>query len=142
MNKQQAFTYTSPYIVFVDDDEEDREMVLETFERLNYHNIQVLPDADQLLDQLGKLSAEQYPSLIVLDSNLPRLGGETTLMVIKKDPKFHTIPVMVMSSLMHSQKRETLLTLGACRAEEKPATLTAYTQLMQELVTQVQASKG
>ena len=134
--------YTSPYIVFVDDDEEDQEMVLETFERLNFPHIQVLSDASQLLDQLEKMPAEQYPSLIVLDSNLPQMGGETALMTLKKDPKFHTIPVMVLSSLMNPQKRKTLLTLGACRAEEKPATMTAYNQLMQELVTQVQASRS
>jgi CheY-like chemotaxis protein len=137
INQPSLIQHTVPYILFVDDDEEDRELILEAFERLDFHQIQVLPDADQLLEHLKKRPTTQYPSLIVLDSNLPRLGGESTLMVLKKDPRLESIPVMVLSSLMNSQKKETLLNLGACRAEEKPATITAFDQLMKELIAQV-----
>jgi CheY-like chemotaxis protein len=38
------------------------------------------------------------PDLIFLDLNLPRKGGRETLAEIKQDPKFGTIPVVILTT--------------------------------------------
>jgi|SRR5581483_7554907 len=38
------------------------------------------------------------PDLILLDLNLPRMDGLTVLSVVKADPAFRTIPVMILST--------------------------------------------
>jgi hypothetical protein len=45
----------------------------------------MLSDGEELFDFLQKIKMpESLPTLIILDYNLPRLGGEATLVLLKK----------------------------------------------------------
>lgn len=53
------------------------------------------------------------PDLIVLDLILPKKDGFTVLKELKADPKFKTIPVVVLSNLGQDEEIKKALALGA-----------------------------
>ncbi|HEY0039729.1 MAG TPA: response regulator [Flavisolibacter sp.] len=88
-------------ILYVDDDPDDREFLIEAIKKEN-------PDVKLLLAGNGleaidcllemKETNTSLPSLIILDINMPFLDGRETFERIQKDPDLKKIPVLVLSS--------------------------------------------
>jgi two-component system, chemotaxis family, response regulator Rcp1 len=55
------------------------------------------------LRHTGKYAQEQYPDLILLDLNLPQMGGGEVLEKIKEDEKLRRIPVVVLTTSQAEQ---------------------------------------
>ena len=96
----------SPNLVFLaDDDPDDRRLIAEAFKEkekgLEWH---FMENGEQLLNNLkGK---GHYPTLILLDLNMPVLNGLEALLEIRKDKKLNTVPVIILStSGLHKDKR-------------------------------------
>lgn len=53
--------------------------------------------AEDGFDALGKISA-QHPQIIFVDIMMPRLDGYQTCALIKRNPKFKSTPVIMLSS--------------------------------------------
>jgi two-component system, chemotaxis family, response regulator Rcp1 len=54
--------------------------------------------AMEFLGRKGKYSKAPRPDLILLDLNLPRKDGREVLEELKADPKYNTIPVIVLTT--------------------------------------------
>jgi CheY-like chemotaxis protein len=54
--------------------------------------------AMEFLNRQGKFAQSVRPDLILLDLNLPRKDGREVLEELKADPKFNTIPVVVLTT--------------------------------------------
>ncbi len=86
-------------IVVVDDDELVRDLVRNG---LAHEKCKITPAADggkvlQLLEKTKKYSLLTKPDLIVLDVNMPGMGGLEVLGKIKSDPEFQSIPVIMLT---------------------------------------------
>lgn len=55
-------------------------------------------EALAFLEKRGKYGEASLPDLILLDLNLPGMGGHEVLAVLKKDDRLKTIPVVVLST--------------------------------------------
>ncbi len=91
-------------ILIADDDPDDR-MFLEQALRENgfRSEIRSVEDGEDLLDYLHQRGnytpkTAPYPSLLILDLNMPRVNGFQALKVIKESPKLQRLPVVVMST--------------------------------------------
>jgi signal transduction histidine kinase/CheY-like chemotaxis protein len=62
--------------------------------------------------------AKQLPELIILDHQMPDLDGEQTLLLLKKDPQFKDIPVLICTGT-HEHERA-LTAAGATAVLLKP----------------------
>lgn len=65
------------------------------------NNLSVVDDGVKALAFLrheGEFEKAPRPDLILLDLNLPRMGGREVLAEVKSDPKLKTIPVVVLTS--------------------------------------------
>ena len=71
----------------------------------------------------------KHPDVIVLDLNLPRLGGGQVLERIRANPKFHHTPIIVLTSSDSSRDRARVLELGADRYFCKPTDLRSFMDL-------------
>jgi CheY-like chemotaxis protein len=122
------------YLVFVEDDHDDQQLIRETFTRFTFdQHILIFNNGDALIDYLSSLKQpELFPYLIVLDYNLPRLSGEAILMLIKKDRQFRRIPVSIFSTTLSPDKEKALLVYGATSCRKKPTTIDAFQYLMSE----------
>jgi len=100
-------------ILLADDDQEDRFIMAEGFKELGLDNvISFVEDGTQVLDYLEAEGAEGL-NLIILDLNMPRLSGTETLRMLKKNPKYFHIPVVILSTSVNDLEKKSCLELGA-----------------------------
>lgn len=86
-------------ILYVDDDVDDIEFVTRAFSRtVNNVNLVVRNDGLQALEFLEERASIDLPCLIILDINMPRMGGKETLKEIRTDDRFDEIPVVFFTT--------------------------------------------
>jgi len=67
------------------------------------HHVQRGDEALTYLRRAGGHEAASRPDLILLDLNLPGMGGHDVLAALKSDPELRRIPVIVLSSSQADQ---------------------------------------
>src|SRR6267378_3636328 len=92
-------------ILLVEDDPDELELTLRAFQGgLPADDIAVASDGVEALDYLfatgihATRDPAEKPAVILLDLNLPRLGGIDVLKKIKADERTRNIPVAVLTS--------------------------------------------
>ncbi len=90
-------------ILLVDDDPEDRSIIIDALAHLNAENsISCADNGEGALKLLLEYAAlDIYPCLIVLDLNMPRMNGTETLKEVKKDARFRNIAVVIYSTSLN-----------------------------------------
>jgi CheY-like chemotaxis protein len=89
-------------VLLVEDDEGDALIIQEAFEYYKIRNrLHVVTDGEAALRFLRRM--EPYaeaprPGLVLLDVNLPRLGGLEVLSALKSDPDLLVLPVVMLTS--------------------------------------------
>ncbi len=96
---------TSQTIVLVEDNPDDEALTLRAFEKSNIRNeVVVLRDGAEALAYLfpgdgdGDGDGAPRPALILLDLNLPKVGGLEVLRRMQVDERTRLIPVVVLTS--------------------------------------------
>src|SRR5262249_21247731 len=74
-------------------------------------------------------SAIGTPDLLVLDLNLPKIGGLEILEVVRRNPNLAHVPVAVMTSSAASQDHERCSDLGVNRYIVKPLELEEFLKI-------------
>jgi two-component system response regulator len=126
MNNNRASSIT---ILMADDDADDRQLTKEAFEESHLANdLRFVEDGEELLDYLhrrGKYSdpaTSPRPGLILLDLNMPRKDGREALEELKKDPRFRTIRVVVLTTSKAEEDIARTYNLSAASYITKPVT--------------------
>jgi twitching motility two-component system response regulator PilG len=84
----------TPYKVLVIDDSNTIRRSAEIFLKQGGHEVMLAEDG---FDALAKVNDYQ-PHLIFCDILMPRLDGYQTCAIIKRNPKFTSVPVVMLSS--------------------------------------------
>lgn len=86
-------------IFWADDDADDLEVFREVAKELAPdHTLIEFKNGRDLLDHLEKLPQQAYPCMIVLDMNMPVLSGSEALVLLKGEPKYDAIPVVMFTT--------------------------------------------
>lgn len=89
-------------ILLVEDNPGDVRLTRETLKETKFlNNLSVAEDGEKALAFLrrqGAYAAAPRPELILLDLNLPKIGGREVLAAIKSDPALSTIPVVILTT--------------------------------------------
>ena len=88
-----------------------------------FQDIRVVEHGEQALSFLrkeGEYRDAFRPDLIVLDLNLPRMDGFSLLSIVKSDPAFRTIPVVILSTSNTERDLTQAYHLGAAYYFVKP----------------------
>jgi CheY-like chemotaxis protein len=99
-----------PYIVYVDDDFDDKELMKELFDPIDDYKLVILDDGWDLLEFLEK--SEEIPSLIILDINMPVVDGKKSIRTLKSKKRYKDIPVVMYSTTTNAQEIEWYKVLG------------------------------
>ncbi len=87
-------------VLCVDDDADDRDLVCDTIFKID-PNIKVV-HAENGIKAIEYLSKAQIkgdlPCLVILDINMPQMGGKETLAAIKEDNELNDLPVVIFST--------------------------------------------
>jgi len=127
-------------ILVADDDPDDRTLTREAFDAAHVANdLRFVEDGEELLDYLqrrGKYSNAEsapWPSIILLDLNMPRMDGREALRAIRADARLRGIRVVVMTT---SKAEEDILRsydLSAASYITKPVTFDALVEVVRSL---------
>jgi CheY-like chemotaxis protein len=111
---------TQRLIFIVDDDPDDRQIILDAFlENSPQIDYVFIENAETLLENLYRDDSE-YPALILLDLNMPGMLGLQALKEIRSNKKFSQIPIVVLTTSTLLQDRKTSYELGASCYIKKP----------------------
>ena len=95
-------------IVYADDDIDDIELLKEAFADLK-DDVEVIAfqDGAQTLQYLNKLSPDEpSPCLIILDINMPVIGGKETLSRLRNMRRFAETPIVLFSTSSQPHDKE------------------------------------
>jgi len=124
-----------PYVLIVEADEDNRYLLYTAFSNTGWPVPLKFMDSGELaLKYLQQLSPPFYPSLIILDMNMPGLNGHEVLALIRKGESMKDIPVVFYSSSMKPVVKELLLALGAAGCFEKPLELEKVVQVAADYI--------
>ena len=107
-------TDTLSPILMVEDRAADLDLTKRAFARRHLLNpIQVARNGEEALAYIDRWEAgEPLPVFILLDLKLPKVSGLEVLRKLKKHPKFHTIPVIVLTTSTEDQDIQEAYALG------------------------------
>lgn len=122
-------------ILVADDDADDRELIKVAFEE-NGADVDIcfVENGEELLHYLhrhGKYKEEEkypFPSLILLDLNMPKKDGREALRAIKEDARLKALPIVILTTSTAPKDISKCYELGVNSYMIKP---TNFTDLIQ-----------
>ncbi len=107
-------------LVMVDDDEDDCLLVDEALKMAcNGCTFRCVRDGTEMMDYLHRVGgyknpeSSPVPDIILLDLNMPRMGGREVLRRLKTDPRFRGIPVIILTTSRELEDVKVCYDLGA-----------------------------
>ncbi len=86
------------YLVYVDDDPDDRMLFKEAFESIPGYKLLTLVNGFELLLFLKQRNEQELPFLVVLDINMPVMNGLEALSILKTSETYKNIPVVMFTT--------------------------------------------
>jgi CheY-like chemotaxis protein len=108
-----------PYIVLIDDDEDDLEILSSSLKLLGI-NVKSFESGETAFHFLHSIGNAEFPSLIILDYNMQKINGEEVLFLLKNHLSLKQIPVVMYSTHMTAILQKALIALGAQACFIKP----------------------
>jgi len=104
-----------PFMLIADDDEDDIYLLESAFRESRLavkvdfvqNGLEVLTYLDSIKDN------NPLPDLIVLDLNMPLLSGRETLLRLKNNTRYKSIPVAILTTSVSEKEKAHCLELGA-----------------------------
>ena len=129
---------TAPYIVLlVEDSLADRILTARALERSNNQvDLHTVEDGEEALRYLRREGGfadpgtSPRPAVILLDLNMPRMGGREFLERMRRDPELRTIPVVVLTSSELDRDINASYAEGANAYLVKPVTVDNFDELI------------
>lgn len=107
---------STPKVLVVEDSPTMRQLIIFALKRLRGLSI---VEANDGVDGLKKLSAESF-DLIFTDINMPLMDGLKLVSMVRKDPAYKQVPIVIITTEGASEDRDRALALGADEYITKP----------------------
>lgn len=126
-------------ILLVEDNQNDIDLTIMALSEFNLANaIEIAHDGVEAIEYLRKncnspeLKSE-FPAVILLDIKMPRMDGIEVLRVIKSDPVFKLIPVVMLTSSREDKDLVESYKLGVNAYVVKPVDFTQFTVAIKQI---------
>ena len=125
-------------ILLVEDDPGDQKLIKKSLSNeMITNDIFVTESGEEALEYLAQSKTGNggcpRPSLILLDLNMPGMGGKEFLRRIKLNDEFNTIPVVILTTSDSERDILESYKLHASGYVKKPVTLKGFQEIMREL---------
>jgi len=122
-------------ILLVEDDQVDAMTVKRALKELHVTNpLTHVENGEEALDHLRNPTSER-PCIILLDLNMPRMGGIEFLQVIKNDGALKVVPVVVLTTSEEQQDKVESFSLGVAGYMAKPVDYHQFVEVMRSINT-------
>jgi two-component system, response regulator len=129
-------------VLLVDDNPDDRDLTLIALSEVYAGgNVVVCEDGEVALDYLfatGRYAGRDpsvVPDFILLDLKLPKVDGIEVLKRVRADPRYVTIPVIVLTSSREASDVVLSYRCGANSYIRKPVDFAQFLETMRQIVT-------
>lgn len=120
-------------ILLVEDDQVDAMTVRRALKELQVTNrLQHVENGEDAIAYLRDPASER-PCIILLDLNMPKMGGIELLQVIKQDAQFRDIPVVVLTTSGEQQDKIESFSLGVAGYMAKPVDYRKFVEVMRSI---------
>jgi CheY-like chemotaxis protein len=122
-------------ILLAEDDEDDR-LLFSNFlkERDDFELMKICENGMEVLEYLDSIPDENdYPDLVMLDQNMPKMNGSQTLQLLKNVPRLAKIPVAMYTTYTDKRLMDECYLAGALTVVTKPISHSGYHQMMNDL---------
>ena len=116
-------------ILVVEDNEQNRILMRQI---LTYHGYEVLEAADGAAGL--KMAREHMPELILLDLQMPVMGGFAVIRELRKTPELSKLKVMAVTSFAMKGDREKALEAGFNEYVTKPIDTRKFVELVKNII--------
>jgi two-component system response regulator len=131
---------TEYVILLVEDSSTDEELTLRALRKSNVANrVVIARDGAEALDYLFLQGAhagrdpEERPQVVLLDLNLPKIGGHEVLRRIRADPRTRLLPVVILTSSKEDRDLAGGYASGANSYVVKPVDFTQFAESIRQL---------
>lgn len=107
---------TALKVLVVEDSPTMRQLIVFALKRIR--NFQIV-EANDGVDGLKKLSAEKF-DLILTDINMPIMDGLKLVSMVRNDPNYKSVPIIIITTEGAAEDRDRALALGANAYITKP----------------------
>lgn len=118
-NSQRARTTARTRVLVVEDEQDIAGLIKHTLERSGDVEVAVVTGGDAAL----KIVSEHAPDLVLLDLNLPVLGGLEVCRILRARPETANVPIIILTARTSERDRVTGLEIGADDYITKPFSL-------------------
>ncbi len=125
-----------PFIIVVDDDDEDRYLLNCSFTELGLdENVKFFGDALQFIKYAELISSlNVHPALIILDYKMPYMNGKAVVNYLKSKPHTQEIPIVIFSGTLTNETKEKLNDIGVSACYEKGQTAQDLVDALREIL--------
>lgn len=127
-------------VLLVEDDPGDQELVRRALDEgtapKQLHSVADGQEAVDFLFRQGKYrnpAASPRPDLVLLDLNMPRMGGMEVLARIRANPQLSEIPVVALTTSRRQEDFRRALELGANSYIVKPSDMECFVRALQDV---------
>jgi CheY-like chemotaxis protein len=135
-----------PNVLLVEDNPADINLVEEALEEAQLDCcLHIMRDGMRAVEFLEQLDAEPdrpAPQVVLLDLNLPMIGGEEVLRRVRMSPKCEGVKVLIISSSDAPADRERVMKLGATDYFRKPSSLSQFMLLGTKVRAMIEDAAG
>lgn len=125
-------------IWIADDDPDDRMIIKEAFEENDYfETINFFEDGEKVMLKIKENTGKRFvdfPTLFILDLNMPRVNGLELLSQIRKNSVTKDIPVVILTTSKNIQDRERVMKMGASEFITKPFSFDLMCEITKGLI--------
>lgn len=117
-------------VLVVEDSPTMRQLIVFALKRIRSFRI---VEANDGVDGLKKLSSDTF-DLILTDINMPIMDGLKLVSMVRNDPKYKSVPIIVITTEGAIEDRERALALGANEYITKPIQTTQILNAVKRLL--------
>jgi len=110
---------TPPRVLVVEDEQDIAGLIKHTLERSGGASVEIVGRGDEALRSI----AVRPPDLVILDLNLPMVGGDEVCRILRQRPETRLIPIIMLTARTSESDRVGGLDLGADDYMTKPFSL-------------------
>ncbi len=123
---------TSP-ILLIEDDEIDSMTIKRAIKEIKVSNpLFIRENGEEGLAYLNEEDSVR-PCIILLDLNMPKMGGLEFLEIIKKDARFRNIPVIILTTSRHDEDRLRSFDLSVAGYMVKPVDYKSFVEVIRTI---------
>jgi CheY-like chemotaxis protein len=120
-------------ILLVEDDQDDVELMQDALRDNDIDfTMNVVKQGDKVIPYLQ--ACKNFPNVILLDLNLPKMHGREILSRIKLSEEFKHIPVAILTTSSSQSEKEFCLSAGATHFLTKPSTVEGFNKTIQTIL--------